>query len=99
MGQCWGWWATCGFGGLRVLWSSRVPPLELGARMRGRWVGLGWASTEKVGAVHGLPAYPGFWACVASSGTGASTRIVGPGYSDEGRRGGWGQAGRALKEY
>lgn len=51
--------------------------MELGARMRGRWVGLGWASTEKVGAVHGLPAYPGFWACVASSGTGASTRIVG----------------------
>lgn len=64
-------------------WGPACPLVQQGASIgvggqdEGKVGGLGWASTEKVGAVHGLPAYPGFWACVASSGTGASTRIVG----------------------
>lgn len=68
-------WFWC----LHVLWSSRV---------RGRSGGGGLGSTEKMGSVHGHPAYPGFW---VSNRTGVFHQSWEPGYGNKGRRGVWGR--------
>lgn len=73
-----------------ILWSSRVPLLKLGARVRGGLMEVGWANTEKVGSVHRQPAYPGFWPLMKQ----VFLQSWGLGYGNKGRMGIWGRLAR-----